>query len=184
MPPWKEEIRRFRHRYIRKHRANDTHHLVPHLDIRHGLYFYRKITLNQMFRNFEVRDPDVSDVNTHSYCYEDYSRSREKIGMVQALPDRIPTTFRVSINCHLKGGISTFSRQTVGNIWHTSVANQNLWGNRRNILVYVVITIPWIASCLSPDDSPSDVRKRKEKNDTYEARMGEIGHHHSEAPQG
>jgi len=76
------------------------------------------------------------------------------------------------------------SRQIVRKYWHTSVENQNLWGNRRNILVYVAITMPWIASCLNSDDSSSDARNKKRGKDTYEAKEGEIGHHHSEAPQG
>jgi len=76
MPPWKEEFRRFRNRYIRKHRANDTHHLVLHLAIRKSLDSDRKITLFQngiIFgisrSNFEwprrdIRSPTVTVTKT------------------------------------------------------------------------------------------------------------------------
>ena len=51
--------------------------------------------------------------------------------------------------------------QMAGNINHTSLENQKFWGNCRNILVYVAITIPLIASCLNSEDSLSDARNKE-----------------------
>ena len=50
--------------------------------------------------------------------------------------------------------------------------------------MYVAIAIPWIASCLNSGDSPSGARNKETDDGTYEVRVGEIGHHRSEAPQG
>ena len=68
MPSWKEEIRRFRNRYIRKHGANNTHHLVLHLAIWKSLDSYRQIILFQKNEicNFEVKFWEASDV-TYDY---------------------------------------------------------------------------------------------------------------------
>ena len=50
--------------------------------------------------------------------------------------------------------------------------------------MYVVIIILWIADCLDADDSPSYAKSKKGDNDTYKAKVGEIGRRHFEAPQG
>lgn len=72
---------------------------------------------------------------THGDCYEQNTASGEQPVVVERLPNRIPTTFVVSVQRHLSGLLALKNRGCI--VTPTSVSNQNLCGNCRNIFVYV-----------------------------------------------
>ena len=66
------------------------------------------------------------------------ARAGEKAGMVEALPYRVSSSYRVCVQPHLSGSVSVRTKGlTELKAIHTSVSNQNLFGNCRKIFVYV-----------------------------------------------